>query len=62
MKKKVSKKLVFNKETLVNLDMQNLKGGLTPTITSCPPKCNTFALCTVPCITDAGDCSLYQIC
>jgi len=51
MKKKTLKKLTINKKTLVNLDYQGmaaLKGGLSPTRTSCQPGCTQYSL---PCIT-----------
>jgi len=54
MKQKTLKKLAVRKETLVNLNfdgMAALRGGLSPTVTSCPPKCNTRYNCTYPCVT-----------
>jgi natural product precursor len=55
MKAKSIKKLFLKKVTLANLgdyEMRLVKGGLTPTITSCPARCQpTNPWLSIPCIT-----------
>lgn len=47
MKKKVNKKLVFNRETVANLgvgDMNDIAGGVSGGWSECPGQCNTDGL------------------
>ena len=54
MKKKLSRKLKLNRETLSRLSLGNIQGGGPPTETVCDPTCPSCETCPPTCATCAG--------
>ena len=54
MKKKLSRKLKLNRETLSRLSLGNIHGGGDPTETVCDPTCPSCETCPPTCATCAG--------